>query len=179
MANLTYQTESVGPVRRTHWGAIWAGVFIFAAIWSVFGLLGMAIFSSAANSATGNPASGTNVGLGIWAIILSIIAMYVAGYQTGRLANVSDRNDRLIHGMIMFGLSVAAIVVVSAMGGYVSSSASANNVYGYHGSTGAGWETFLAFFLGWLAAMIGATSAGAGKLQMDTTSNVRDIRPAA
>ena len=34
-------------VRRCEWGAIWAGVFIFTAIWVVFGTLGTAIFASA------------------------------------------------------------------------------------------------------------------------------------
>lgn len=33
----------------TAWGAIWAGMFSFIAIWSVFGILGEAIFASSAN----------------------------------------------------------------------------------------------------------------------------------
>jgi hypothetical protein len=180
MADLSYQNENLKMARRTDWGAIWAGVFIFTAIWSVFGLLGMAIFSGAANSAT----TGVSVGMAIWAIVLSIIAMYVAGRQTGRLAGVSNRHDGMIHGLIMFGLSVAAMLVIAALGGYTTSgagaAANANNSYLLHMSPALGWTWFLSLFLGWLAAMGGASTGTATKQhQFEATSNVHDMRPAA
>ncbi len=93
---------------RTDWGAIWAGVFTFVAIWSVFGLLGLAIFASLGNPDVANRLMGMSLGMDIWAIVLTIIARYVAGRETGRLAAVGNRHDGLIHGMIMFGLSVIA-----------------------------------------------------------------------
>src|SRR5689334_11235987 len=112
------RTENVTYMRiRTDWGAIWAGVFTFIAIWSVFGLLGMAIFASAANPQAANPVTGMSVGMAIWAIVLTIIAMYVAGLETGRLAGVTNRHDGLVHGMIMFGLSVVAALVITVLGG--------------------------------------------------------------
>jgi hypothetical protein len=179
MADLTYR--NVG--RQTDWGAIWAGVFIFTAIWSVFGLLGMAIFSGAANSAA-NMMNGASVGMAIWAIVLSIIAMYVAGRQTGRLAGVNSRHDGLIHGLIMFGLSVAAVIVIGALGGYTTSAAGAaastSSPYLLHMSTGMGWTCFLALFLGWLAAMGGASTGTSAKERLQTTtSTVHDMHPAA
>lgn len=166
MADLAYE-NNIGIVRsRTDWGAIWAGVFTFVAIWSVFGLLGMAIFASAANPNAQNPVTGMSIGMGIWAIVLTIIAMYVAGRETGRLATVTNRHDGLIHGMIMFGLSVVAVLVVTALGGATLSggtgvNGSAHSSYILTLFADLGWVGFIALFLGWLAAMGGA-SQGAG-----------------
>jgi hypothetical protein len=83
--------------------AIWACLFRFVGIWSVLELLGLAIFP-AANA-------GAKVELGIWSVILTAIALFIAGTQTGSSArlsgrNVSGRNDGARHGMIMFGLSL-------------------------------------------------------------------------
>lgn len=86
MADLTKESEEVALRVRTDWGAIWAGVFTFIAIWSVFGFLGMAVFASAANPRASFPVTGMSVSMGIWAIVLTIIAMYI-----GRLGNRKTR----------------------------------------------------------------------------------------
>jgi hypothetical protein len=179
MAQVTY--EQVGVVRApgTHWGAIWAGVFTFIAIWSVFELLGIAIFASIGTPNAG-PAAGMGLGIGIWTIILTIIAMYVAGRETGRLAAVASRHEGLIHGVIMFGLSVAAAIVLATLAGTIFSTAGAvgtHNAYALTMTADLGWILFLSLFLGWLAAMGGA-STGAGHT-MHTETQVREIRPAA
>ena len=74
MATTTYNNHSVTLARaRLDWGAIWAGVFSFITIWSVFGMLGEAIFVSAANPNAPRPvtSSGMSWGMGIWAIVLT------------------------------------------------------------------------------------------------------------
>jgi hypothetical protein len=58
MADLAYRNDIVPVRRRTDWGAIWAGVFTFIAVWSVFGLLGEAIFASTANPNAAHPVTG-------------------------------------------------------------------------------------------------------------------------
>src|SRR5438270_5241723 len=183
MADLAFRTENIGFARgRTDWGAIWGGVFTFVAIWSVFGLLGLAIFASAANPNAAQPVTGMSVGMGIWAIVLTIIAMYVAGRETGRLAAVTNRHDGLIHGMIMFGLSVVAALIIIIMAGNsltggTAVSGRAHNPYVLDGFSGLGWIGFIALFLGWLAAMGGASTGVSRKVE--APANVRDIRPAA
>ena len=185
MAVVEYQNETLAYARRrTDWGAIWAGVFTFVAIWSVFGLLGMAIFASAANPQAAEPVSGMGVGIGIWAIVLTIIAMYVAGMETGRLAGVTNRHDGMIHGMIMFGLSVVATLVITVMGGNTLSGgtgvqATSHNPYLLNVFAGLGWIGFISLFLGWLAAMFGAAAGASRKIPAPASSNLRDIRPAA
>ncbi len=183
MADLAYRNETITYARgRTDWGAIWAGTFTFVAIWSVFGLLGMAIFASNANPNAPAPVTGQSIGIAIWSIILTIIAMYVAGRETGRLAAVATRHDGLIHGMIMFGLSVVAAIVITLLGGAVLSGGTgvpgtAHSSYLLSVFADLGWAGFVALFLGWLAAMGGA-SQGASR-RTATVNNVRDMRPAA
>jgi hypothetical protein len=184
MADLAYRNETVTYARgRTDWGAIWAGTFVFSAIWSVFGLLGMAIFATNANPSAAAPVSGQSLGIAIWSIVLTIIAMYVAGRETGRLAAIASRHDGLIHGMIMFGLSVVSAVVITTLAGAVLSGGtgvqgSAHNPYLLTVFSDLGWAGFVALFLGWLAAMGGA-SQGAARRTQQPASNVRDMRPAA
>jgi hypothetical protein len=179
MAQLAYRDENTVLLRKTDWGAIWAGVFTFVAIWTVFGSLGMAIFASSANPTTARPVLGMSVGIGIWAIILTIIAMYVAGRETAHMATVNNRHDALLHGMIMFGLSVIAAIVVTTIGGSALNSGAQNvnsTPYVFTVVADLGWIGFASLFLGWLAAMWGAAS---GVMVTRTTAEVRDIKSVA
>lgn len=69
----------------------------------------------------------------------------------------TTRNDGLIHGMMMFGLSVVGVLVPSAIG----SAATATNVhplFSLRFVMGRGWASFIALLLGWLAATGGAST---------------------
>ncbi len=181
MADIAYRNENTFARSRTDWGAIWAGTFTFIAIWSVFGLLGVAIFASTATATATEPVVGMSVGWGIWSIVLTIIAMYVAGRETGRLAAVTNRHDGLIHGMVMFGLSVVAAVVITVLAGATMTggtgiAGTAHSPYLLTVFADLGWIGFVALFLGWLGALFGASSGASHKVSV---SNVRDIRPAA
>jgi len=182
MADIVYRNEGVNPLsRRTDWGSIWLGVFVFTAIWSVFGALGVAIFASSANPNVGAPIAAMGIGMSIWAIVLTIIAMYVAGFVTGRLAGLSSRYDGLIHGMTMFGLSVVAVIVLvvlagtSLTGGTGVVAGSAHSLSTLRGFADLGWAGFVCLFLGWLGAMAGGYSGAERKFER----SVREIRPAA
>jgi hypothetical protein len=187
MADIGYRGDYTAMRRPTNWGAIWAGIFCFYALFSVFGALGMAIFASNANPNTSAPVMGQNVGIAIWAIVLTIIAMYVAGRETGRLANVASKHDGLIHGLIMFGLAVVGLIILGSIGGTALSQGSASTTnasthspYALTVVADLGWSGFVALFLGWLAAMLGA-SAGTGRQEKTTAirGETREIRPAA
>src|SRR5438105_3859739 len=115
MADTAYTLETTRITPRTDWRAIWAGTFIFYAIWAVFGALGIAIFASNANPGANAPVLGQSIGMASWGVILTIIAMYVAGRQTGRLAAVRRKHDGLVHGLIMFGMSVVGLILLASM----------------------------------------------------------------
>lgn len=171
MADLSYSVSNKIQ-RTTNWGAVWAGVFTFIAIWSTFEMLGIAIFSSSASTGTG---SGIDVGTAIWTIILSLIAMYIAGRATGHFAPVTDRYEGLIHGMMMFGLSVVAVLVLAELGRTVTNNNL--NARGLTLSSALDWMIFGSLVLGWLGAMTGA-AANTGR-KVKSADNVRDIRTAA
>ncbi len=183
MTATTYGSETVtlARARGVDWGAIWAGVFTFIGIWSVFGLLGAAIFSSAANPNAARPVTGMSWGMGIWAIVLTIIAMYVGGLETGRLAAITSRREGVTHGMAMFGLSVVGVLVVIALGGSSitgpATDLNAHSPYVLNVVSGLGWTGFLSLFFGWLAAMGGASSGMRRSTEVETP--VQPIRKAA
>jgi hypothetical protein len=144
-------TSVVTIPARFHWGAIWAGVFTFLAIWFVFGSLCLAIWAGSPN---------LNVALSVWGIILTIIAMFVAGRTTGQLAGVTTSREGTLLGMTMFGLAVvsAGVCFVLAFGRTrgldVAPGATVPAMF-----TNYGWALFIGLFLGWLAAIGGASSA--------------------
>ncbi|HEX3985740.1 MAG TPA: hypothetical protein VHX13_03935 [Acidobacteriaceae bacterium] len=176
MADLAYRASGVPVVRSvTPWGAIWAGVFSFTAIWAVFGLLGAAIFSTAGNTA--NPSTGIGWGMGIWSIVLTMVAMYVGGHVTGRLASVTSRNEGALCGMTMFGLAVIAALVVVVLSGVAAGNGAASAPFMLTVFSSVGWFGFAALFLGWLCAMGGASSAA--REERLAAAPIRDIRSAA
>ena len=182
MADISYQQDSRSSLPTgLSWSAIWAGLFTFIAIWSVFALLGFAIFSRNVNNGAVEPVHMLNVGMGIWTIILSAVAMYIAGRATGRLAGASGRYDSVVHGMVMFGLSVTAAIVLAISGRTLLISFPAGNLTVPYRSGvfgGSEWLAFVALFVGWLFAILGSVS-GAMMRKPAAPSNVRDMRPAA
>jgi len=143
---------------RTDWSAIWAGLFTFVGIWSVFGLLGLAAFP-----VKGDP--DAKVGIGIWLVMLTAIAMFIAGRQTGSSARLSARNDGVRHGMIMFGLSLTAAIVLLMSGSVlladfpaVNSSARSSDLVSVF--TSSDWVPFATLSFGWVGAIIGVSFAG-------------------
>lgn len=165
MAAATYGNENLTMARRgVKWGAIWAGVFTFVAIESVFGMLAVAIFVSPVNPAAVHPITGLSVGASIWAIVLTIIAMFVSGLVTGRLAEVSTKNEGVAHGQVMFGLSVLGVLLLTLLAGVGLTTGAAAGVsspvaHMVNGVAGIGWATFITLILGWLGAMIGGSAA--------------------
>jgi hypothetical protein len=162
MAAATYGNENLIIARRgVKWGAVWAGVFTFVAIESVFGMLAVAIFVSPVNPAAVHPITGLSVGASIWAVVLTVIAMFVAGLITGRLAEVSTRNEGAIHGQAMFGLSVLGVLLLTLLAGVGLTTAAAASPVAHvvNGLAAIGWATFIALILGWLGAMIGGSMA--------------------
>jgi hypothetical protein len=158
----------------TDWSAVWAGFFTFVGIWSVFEMLGLAIFP-AINA-------GGKVGLGIWSVVLTAIAMLIAGRQTGASARLAGRDAGVRHGMIMFGLSLTVAIVLMMTGSVlladfpaVNTSARSSDLVSVF--TSSDWVPFATLFFGWVGAIIGASFSGPSK--REERSNVTEMRPAA
>ncbi len=161
MADRSLPMQSTYPERhkrrRPDWSAIWGGAFVFAAIWAVFESLAFAIF--------GIPAawSGMGAGMAIWTVVLTIIAMYIAGIETGRMSGAATRHEGLVHGVMMFGLCTVGVGALTSLAAAMLSYgagvvASTHSVLTPGPTTGLAWTGFLSLILGWLAAMGGASS---------------------
>lgn len=154
MADLNTHLEPVAVRTRPNWGALWAGVFTFLAVWSVFGVLCLAIFASS---------SSLGLAMSVWGIILTIITMFVAGRATGQLAGINNSREGMINGTVLFGLAVTSVLFIVVIGSaafgstQVSGTARISDVLAVFSNFG--WALFVGLFLGWLAAMGGAASA--------------------
>jgi hypothetical protein len=164
MATLsTAAPRDLGLYRHSElsWSAIFAGCFMFLAIEVTFGVLGTAIFASAANPRSANPVGGMSTGIGIWLVVLTIISMYFAGKTASRVSGTNDRNLGMYHGLVTFGMSIFATVLVLSMA--MGSSASTVNPGRFGAGTianavsTAGWWLFAALVLGFIAASVGGT----------------------
>ncbi len=159
---------------RTSWSGIFAGTFVFLAIELTFGVvLGMAVFASAANPRAANPVGGMSTGIGIWMIVVSIIALYFAGRAAAHLAGSLRKLSGFYHGLVTFGMSCFAAVLITSMAleSTAGSSVNAANPALYPASSlldvaaKGGWLLWIAMFLGGIAACIGGATAVPGNLQ--------------
>ena len=182
MADLAYSNQPPAvTLAGPNWGAIWSGMFAFIGIWAVFGLLGEAIFASAATPNTGH--AGLDWGMGIWTIVLTIIAMYVGGRVTSGLSGATSRRAAMLQGQTMFGLAVVAATIILVLGGAslnggAAASAPANSPWALTMLSGLGWIGFFSLFFGWLACLGGATHAVNPVARVVSRDKVRDIRAA-
>ena len=172
MPDLNTQSTPYAIQAFSHWGAIWTGVFTFIAIWSVFGVLCLAIFAGSPN---------LDIAMSVWGIILTIIAMFVAGRTTGTLIGISNSREGVGYGITMFGLAVASTLVILAVGasmfGGSEVGGAADKVLGIFSNFGC--ALFVGIFLAWLAAIGGAASAYRGFAQRVPTPMQHQVGHAA
>jgi hypothetical protein len=167
----TYTQVVPGRDSGLSWTGIFAGTFVFLAIETTFGVLGAAIFATATNPNSANPVGpGVSAGFGIWMIVLSIIAMYFGGKAAGRLSGWGPRSQGTYVGLVTFGMSIFASILIAALsmsstaaGAAVQSHANARNVVDVV-TTGGYW-----LFITLLLAMIAAAAGGAYGLRSNRT----------
>lgn len=172
--------------RAFSWSGIFAGTFMFLAIEITFGVLGLAIFASASNPGSVQPVStGIHWGMGIWMVILSIIALYFAGKLAARLSGAPSRNSGMYAGLVTFGMCIfttvliAALALVGTVGGQTGVAYAGPYRVADILSTGGYW-VFVALVL----AMISAASGGihgaeSGRLRTRPEARTEEGRRAA
>jgi hypothetical protein len=150
---------------RSHisWGAVIAGSIM---------TLAFLILSSSLAYAVGVPAytSGTDVsygwGAGIWAFVTAAVAFFIGGCAGAYLAPDVDYRYRMLHGVMVWALTLPLLLVLlswglSAMSGVIASgvrSTGEASAPSYHAA--AGWGTFISMACGLVFAAIGGAMMG-------------------
>jgi hypothetical protein len=99
--NIAYSSEKPDVIKKISWASIWAGALIGIVVLILLNLLGLGIgFSSLDIQEERNPASGLGIGSGIWYIVSSLVALFVAGWVSGRLAQTRRIFDGALHGIL-------------------------------------------------------------------------------
>ncbi len=128
----THVTTGLAPVDEAHlgktptrlsWGAIFAGVVIAVAVQLVLGILGAGIGLTMVDPVAGTTpgAAGFGIGAGIYWLITTILALGAGGYAAARVAGVHDRFDALVHGLVVWGVTLilTLYLLTSAVGGII------------------------------------------------------------
>lgn len=148
----------IAPITtRLSWGAIFAGLLVATALQLVFGVLGAAVGLAAWDTDSGR---ALGIGAAIWAALSVLIALYIGGATTGRLAGVLTRKDGILHGILVWATSLLFAVWMISSG--VRSLAGATfSVFGNVAGAAAGAVTSAA----------GAAAAQSGGIDLQTVRN--------
>lgn len=94
----------VYTVGHVSWGSIFAGVVISLVVQFTLIMLGFAIGFGTLAAVEGNALAGVGIGAAVWWILSSIIALFVGGWVSSRLAGLQRVFDGLLHGLVTWGL---------------------------------------------------------------------------
>ncbi|MFL6437034.1 MAG: hypothetical protein ACJ71Q_05595 [Terriglobales bacterium] len=172
--------------RALSWSAIFGGTFVFLAIEVTFGILGTAVFASATAPANGNAVTGgMSAGIGIWAVVLSIIALYFGGRSAAVLSRTANPHIGMYHGFVTFGMAIFSSILITSMvlTGTVSGAASSASLGAVRVAdvlAVGGYWLFVALLLGLIAATAGGRQGVAtASTRAIERSDVGEIRRAA
>ncbi len=128
----TNVTNGLAPIGETHvgktatrlsWGAVFAGVVIAVAVQLVLGILGAGIGLTMVDPVEGTTpgAAGFGIGAGIYWLVTTVIALGAGGYAAARVAGVQERFDGLVHGLVVWGVTLilTLYLLTSAVGGII------------------------------------------------------------
>jgi hypothetical protein len=108
------RAEDLMPVRsRVSWGAIFAGAVLALSLAFLFSLLGGAVGLSVRdrfdNSSLGTAAA-------VWAVISTVLALFIGGWATTKLAVGENQTEAGIHGLLLWGATFALLLGLMGMG---------------------------------------------------------------
>ena len=107
------------PVRRTSWGAIFAGALVALMVTFLLNLLFAGIGLTSFDPATSNnPLEGFGTASIIAVVVINVISLFLGGMVTGRLAGSPRRGDAVIHGILTWSvLTIGTVLLLtSALG---------------------------------------------------------------
>ena len=112
-----------GARSRIALSAVFAGLVIVFAVEVLLNALGAGIGLGMVQPDTGGTPSAGSLGAGaaLWLLVSTIIAFFAGGYVAGRLAGAPSRYDGLLHGLVVWGMTLllALYLLGSAAGALI------------------------------------------------------------
>lgn len=100
---------------KLSWGAIFGGTFVALGVWVLLYALGLAMGLSSVDPADPSSAKAAGIGTGIWSLISPLIALFAGGVVASRTAGVMDKMGGALHGVVLWGVTTLAGVIVMGM----------------------------------------------------------------
>jgi len=101
---------------RLSWGGIFAGFVVATALQMVLTVLGAAVGMAAFDPGQGDSAASLGIGVALWFAVTALVSMLIGGMTCGKLAGILTRGDGMLHGVIMWGLSLLLAVYLGSTG---------------------------------------------------------------
>jgi hypothetical protein len=99
---------------RVRWGPIWAGAAI---VLTVFIMLQLLFFALGWLDLSFNGGDGSDIAAGIVTGVLALIAFFVGGLTAGASMIWRKTGDGMLHGVLVWALSVLGILALTLIGG--------------------------------------------------------------
>lgn len=112
---------------RVAWGGVWSGFLVGTGVFLLLSTLGLAIGVSTANIGPTEELDAGRLGTGaaIWSGLTLLIALFVGGMVSTRAGLVHDKASGFIEGVLVWVLSILAIMYMAGSGiGMLASGAS-------------------------------------------------------
>jgi hypothetical protein len=107
-----------GERRANHhvsWGALFAGAIVALASWILLYAIGLAIGLSSVDPGDMSSAKVAGIGTGIYSLLSPLIALFCGGMVASRLAGLASHKDGALHGVVVWGLTTLAGLMVIGM----------------------------------------------------------------
>jgi hypothetical protein len=101
---------------RVRWGAVFAGVLITIVTQMLLALLGLAIGFTAVDPREGAPGTGLGWGAAIWGALSLVVSLFLGAWLAGRVSGVLRRADGALNGVLVWAVSLVAMVYFVSTG---------------------------------------------------------------
>lgn len=154
------------PLRPVSWGAILAGAAMAVAIMVLLNMLGLAVGATVIEPGSADSPSrqALGIGAGIWWTVSAIVAFFVGGYVSARLAGFRRDWEGPIHGLVTWAVTTAVLVLITRSAAGALTWGSLHNLTGADGSAADRAADALAVAAWWSFAflLLGAGASAAG-----------------
>jgi hypothetical protein len=106
------------PGLRVAWSSVWSGFLIAVGAFLLLTVLGLAIGISAADVTPGSDGNAKGLGFGaaVWSGVTLLIALFLGGLVATRTGMVYDRAVGMTEGVLVWVLSILALIYMAGSG---------------------------------------------------------------